>query len=258
MATVIHPTAIVDRGAELGVDVEIGPYCLVSSGTRLGDGTKLISHVSTMGRVWMGAQNKVYPFSVIGAPPQDLSYKNEDTEVVIGDRNHLRESVTVHRGTYKDRKVTTVGNDNYIMVGCHIAHDCIVGNSNIMANGTALAGHVQVGNFVNIGGQTGVVQKVRIGDLAFIGAGTILRKDLPPYLCAKGFSEVTGPNLVGMKRRGMSEENIRVACELYKIYYKGAQTAGKSLQEMEERFRGNEFAFEFIEFLRETKVGVQR
>lgn len=256
--TVIHPTALVERGAELGHDVKIGPYTLVSAQSKIGDRTELMSHVVTMGHVSLGTDNVVYPFSVLGGPPQDLSYKGEETKVVIGNHNKIRESVTIHRGTYKDRAVTNLGDHNYIMVGCHIAHDCAVGNHVIMANGTALAGHVNIGNYVNIGGQTGVVQFVRIGDCAFIGAGTIMRKDLPPYLCAKGFSEVTGPNLVGMKRRGVSEEDVRVACELYKIFYLGTSTAEKSLSEMEERFGSSELAKKFIQFIRDTKVGVQR
>lgn len=253
----IHPTAFVEKGAELGVGVEVGPYCVISAQSKIGDRTKVHSHVVTYGKITLGSDNQVYPFCVLGSAPQDISYKDEPTCVVIGNKNIFRESVTIHRGTAKDRAETTVGNENFIMVGSHIAHDCVVGNRVLMANGTALAGHVQVGNFVNIGGQTGVVQKVRIGDYAFIGAGTILRKDLPPYLCAKGFSDVTGPNLVGMKRSGIGEEDIRTACDLYRALYLRTGTLEVAVKEMESKFT-SEFAMKFIRFVRESKVGVQR
>jgi UDP-N-acetylglucosamine acyltransferase len=255
--TFIHPTAIVEKGAELGAGVKIGPYSMISAGAKIGDRSELQSHVVIQGLVQMGTGNLVYPFSVLGAPPQDLGYKSEPTRVVLGNSNVIRESVTIHRGTPKDKTVTTIGDDNYIMVGCHIAHDCVLGNKNVMANGTALAGHVEIGNFVNIGGQTGVVQKVRIGDYAFIGAGTILRKDLPPYLCAKGFSEVTGPNLVGMKRAGISEDEIREACDLYRTLYLRTGTLEAAISEMLVKYT-SDFSKRFIQFVRDTKVGVQR
>jgi UDP-N-acetylglucosamine acyltransferase len=214
--------------------------------------------VVTYGNVQIGADNEFFPFSVVGAVPQDLGYKGEPTKVTIGDKNIFRESVTIHRGSPKDLADTIIGHQNYFMVGTHVAHDCVLGNRIVMANGTALAGHVHVGNFVNIGGQTAVVQKVRIGDYAFIGAGTILRKDLPPYLCAKGFSEVTGPNMVGLKRAGLSEENVRTAADLYRALYLRTGTLEVALKEMEERFASNEFAGNFIRFIRNSKVGVQR
>jgi len=258
MTTKIHPTAIVEKGAEFGVDVEIGPYSMISAQTKLGDRCIIHSHVVTYGQVSVDAENIFFPFCVVGASPQDLSYKNENTSVKIGKKNIFRESVTIHRGTAKDKALTTIGNQNYLMVGSHVAHDCILGDKNVIANGTALAGHVEVGNSVNIGGQTGVVQKVRIGDFAFIGAGTILRKDLPPFLCAKGFGEVTGPNLVGMKRSGMSEEDIRCACDLYRAVYLRTGTLEVAIREIEERFANNTFAQGFIGFLKSTKVGVSR
>jgi UDP-N-acetylglucosamine acyltransferase len=170
----------------------------------------------------------------------------------------FREGVSIHRGTLKDRQITTVGNDNYIMGYCHIAHDCEVKDKIIMANSTALAGHVVVGNHANIGGQTAITQFSRIGDYAFIGAGSVIRRDLPPYMCAKEFSQVSGPNLVGLKRKGIPEGDVRVICELYKTLYLGNQTTEKAMNEIEERFGTNTYARAFIDFVKTSKIGIQR
>lgn len=258
MKAEIHPTALVDASVELGADVVVGPYCVLRGPVKVGARTRLLSHVSIEGNTQIGEDNVFHPFCGIGGPPQDLTYKGEDTGVIIGDRNTFRESVTVHRGTMKDKRLTRMGHDNYLMVGSHVAHDCIVGNRLVMANQVALAGHVEVGNFVNIGGITGITQWVRIGDYGFIGAGSVLRRDLPPYMCAKEFSEVSGPNLVGLKRAGKTEEEVRTARDMYKIFYLGNQTVEKALSELETRFGTDPFARCFIDFLKATKIGIQR
>ncbi len=141
---------------------------------------------------------------------------------------------------------------------CHIAHDCVLGDHIIMANQTALAGHVQIGNYANIGGQTGVTQWVRIGEYSFIGAGTVMRRDLPPYMCAKEFSQVSGPNLVGLKRGGISEEDMRMAREMYKILYLSNQTTEKSMIEIDSLFGHAPFAAKFVQFVKSTRIGIQR
>ncbi len=254
----IHPTALVESGAQIGDDVYIGPFCTVGPQVKIGAGSRLQSHVVVEGDTTIGEKNIFSPFCTIGSPPQDLGYKNEPTRVVIGHRNIFREGFSVHRGTPKDKTVTTIGDDNYIMGYCHVAHDCVVGHHVIMANQTALAGHVNIGNFVTIGGQSAIVQKVRIGDYCFIGAGTIVRKDIPPYMCAKEFSQITSPNLVGLKRSGMNEENVRVACELYKMLYLSPATTEKNIREIEERYAQNALAKVFVDFVRASKVGIQR
>ena len=254
----VHPGALIEAGAELGEDVYIGPFCTVSAKSKIGARSRLVSHVVFEGNVETGPDNIFHPFCLIGGAPQDLGYKDEPTKVEIGTRNVFRESVSIHRGTPKDRGVTTVGNDNFIMGYCHVAHDCVLGDKIIMANQTALAGHVSIGNSANIGGQTSIVQRVRIGEYTFIGAGSVIRRDLPTYMAAKEFSQVSGPNLIGLKRQGVSEENVRVACELYKIMYLGSLTTEKAMSEIKERFASSDFARKFIDFVNGTKIGIQR
>ena len=254
----IHPTALIESGAKLGTGVEVGPFCVIGSNVEIGDNTKLSSHVVLEGHTKIGARNSFSSFCVIGGPPQDLGYKGEPTRVTIGEDNTFRESVTVHRGTLKDNQETIIGNNNFLMAYSHVAHDCVLGNHIVMANTVALAGHVKVGNFVNIGGVTGITQHVRLGDYSFVGAGSIMRRDLPPYLCAKEFSQVSGPNLVGLKRRGITEENVRVAAELYKIIYLGTMTTEKAVAECTARYGENPFGRVFIDFMKSSKIGIQR
>ncbi|HVJ66256.1 MAG TPA: acyl-ACP--UDP-N-acetylglucosamine O-acyltransferase [Bdellovibrionota bacterium] len=254
----IHPTAIVEKGAELGAGVEIGPNCLVGPRAQIGDGTVLRSHVVVEGVTRIGARNTVYAFSSLGGAPQDTSYKGEETTVEIGDDNIFRESVTIHRGTVKGRQKTVVGSRNMLMVGCHVAHDCTVGSDNILANQVALAGHVDVEDFVVIGGIVGITQFCRVGAYSFMGAGTVLRRDLPPFMAAKDFSEVMGPNLVGLKRRGLTNQQIRTISELYKVFYKSGKTLAACISELEERFAGDSTAERFINFVKSSKVGIQR
>ncbi len=254
----IHPTAIVHKDAEIGEEVEIGPYCVISAQAKIGKKTILHSHVVIDGITTIGENNQIFPFSVIGGPPQDFSYKNEPTRVEIGNNNVFREGVSIHRGTMKDIGLTKLGNNNFVMAYCHFAHDSMVGDHLIMANQSATTGHGHIGNHVTIGGQSGLGPKVRVGDYAFIGGASAIRRDLPPYMCAKEFSQVTGPNIVGLKRNGMNEEEIRVACELYKIMYLGNLTTEKAVQEIEKRYEGHPVAKRFTDFIRGTRVGIQR
>jgi UDP-N-acetylglucosamine acyltransferase len=254
----IHPSALVEDGAELGAGVEIGPFCRVSAKAKVGDRTKLISHVVLDGHITLGADNVVHPFAVLGGAPQDLSYKNEPTTVVIGDRNILRESVTVSRGTARDKARTMVGNDNFIMAYCHVAHDCVVGSQIIMANQCALAGHVEVGDYAVLGGLSAVVQKCRLGAYSFLGGSTIMRRDLPPFMAAKEFSSVSGPNAVGLRRKNLGAESLRVINDLYKIFYLGNLSLEKALSDIETKYPDNAHAKLFLDFVRSSKAGVQR
>jgi UDP-N-acetylglucosamine acyltransferase len=257
-STFIHPMALVEKGAELDEGVYVGPFSTIAATAKIGARTRLESHIVIDANVSMGVDNVVYPFSMIGAPPQDLSYKGDDTRVEIGDHNVFRESTTIHRGTVRDKSVTRVGSHNYIMAFCHIAHDCQIGSNIIMANQTALAGHVQIFDYANIGGQSAICQKVRIGERSFVGAGSVVRKDLPPFMAAKEFAQVTGPNLIGLKRQSLGEENIRVICEMYKILYLSNSRTEKALADIRERFVDNPYAERFVKFLESTEIGIQR
>lgn len=182
----IHPTAIVERGAELAEDVIVGPLCHVGPKVRIGAGTRLISHVTLLGRTTLGESNTIWPYTTLGGDPQDLKFKGEDSELIIGDRNEIRENVTIHKGTANDGNVTRIGNDNLLMVGCHVAHDCILGNHIILANAVQLAGHIVVEDHASIAGGSGVHHFITIGQYAYIGGLTRVIRDVPPFMVYEG------------------------------------------------------------------------
>lgn len=207
--TKIHPTAIVDASAELDDDVVIGPYCVVGPNVTIGRGTCLHNHVSITGPTTIGRDNIFYPFSVIGADPQDLKFFGEHAVCLIGDRNVIREHVTIHRGTRNGGGVTRVGNDNLLMVSAHIAHDCSVGSHCVIANQVMVAGHVVIEDYVNIGGGVGIHHFVTVHQFAFIGGLTRIKKDIPPFMVIDGDpAEVRGVNVVGLTRRRFSPDEI--------------------------------------------------
>lgn len=211
MSSFIHPTAIVEEGAQLAEGVHIGPFCTVGAHVSIGAGTKLVSHVVIAGRTTIGAGNTIYPFASLGQRPQDLKYKGEDAALIIGDNNQIRESVTMHIGTADGGSTTKVGDDNLFMALCHVAHDCMIGSHCVFANGATLAGHVEVGDHAIIGGLGAVHQFVRIGAHAMVGAYTPVSHDIPPYSMVTGSNRdaaVHGLNLVGLRRRGFSKTDI--------------------------------------------------
>jgi UDP-N-acetylglucosamine acyltransferase len=221
MATLIHPTALVDAGARLGDNVEIGAYSVIGTGVEIGDGTWVGPHVVINGPTKIGRENRIFQFASLGEQPQDKKYAGEPTTLEIGDRNTIREFCTFNRGTIQDAGATRVGNDNWIMAYVHIAHDCQVGNQTIFANNAQLAGHVQVGDWAILGGFTVVHQFVRIGAHSMTAMGTILLQDLPPYVTAAGNpSAPHGINSEGLKRRGFSAEAIAALKRAYKVLYR--------------------------------------
>ena len=221
MATTIHPTALVDAGARLGDNVEIGAYSVIGGGVEIGDGTWIGPHVVINGPTKIGRENRIFQFASLGEQPQDKKYAGEPTTLEIGDRNTIREFCTFNRGTTQDAVATRVGNDNWIMAYVHIAHDCQVGNQTIFANNAQLAGHVQVGDWAILGGFTVVHQFVRIGAHSMTAMGTILLQDLPPYVTASGNpSAPHGINSEGLKRRGFSAEAIAALKRAYKALYR--------------------------------------
>jgi UDP-N-acetylglucosamine acyltransferase len=210
MGVTVHPLASVDPKARLADGVEVGPFCLVGPDVEIGPGTRLISHVSLTGCTTLGAQNVVYPFCSIGGEPQDVSYKGTPTRVEIGDGNTFRESVSVHRATEKEDGLTRIGNNNYFMGGSHVAHDCWIGDHVWCANNTALSGHVRVLDYAALSGLIGVHHFVTIGSYCFIGGCSRAVTDVPPYMLVEGNpAEVRSVNLVGLRRRGFTNDTIK-------------------------------------------------
>jgi UDP-N-acetylglucosamine acyltransferase len=221
MSLKIAPTAVVDPHAVLADDVEIGHYCVVGPMVMIGRGTQLMNHVTLTGRVTLGRHNRIYPYTTIGAEPQDVSYRGSDTQVIVGDYNVIRESVTINRGTEKEEGITTLGDRCFIMAGCHIAHDCRVGNRIIMANATLLGGHVHVHDDATLSGSVAVHHFTTIGSFSFIAGLSRVTQDIPPYLLAEGLpAEPRCVNLVALRRRGMSAEEVRGLSEAYRLLYR--------------------------------------
>lgn len=216
MQTTIHPTSIVEPGAYLGSGVKIGPFCHVTSNVHLGDGVELLSHVSVTGHTSIGNGSRVFPMAVLGAEPQNAAYKGEDTKLIIGANNTIREGVTMHLGTGNARGQTVVGDNGMFLAHSHVAHDCIVGNNVTFANNVMLAGHVVVGDYVIVGGGAGIHQFCNIGTRAFVGGMAAVEADVIPFGMVLGNrAYLGGLNLVGMKRSGMSREDINAMRHAY-------------------------------------------
>lgn len=216
----IHPTAIVEKGAQLGADVFIGPFCTIGANVKIGSGTRLISHVVITGHTTIGSNNVIYPFASLGQPSPDRKYKGEDATLIIGDNNDIRESVTMHIGTSADKGTTTIGSNNLFMAGTHVAHDCTVGSQVILANYAQLAGHVEIADNVTIGGLSGIHQHVRVGTHSIIGGHAGVDHDVPPYSSVSGRRAVLkGLNLVGLRRRGFEKTIIRALDDAYEYLF---------------------------------------
>lgn len=259
MAIDIHATALVDAKAVLHDNVSVGPFCMVGPHVELGEGTRLQNHVTIIGHTRLGMDNIVFPYCVIGAEPQDLSYRGTATRVEIGDRNIFREGVTIHRGTEKEAGVTTVGSDNFIMAYCHFAHDCIVGSHIHMANNTLLGGHVNLEDYASLSGLIAVHQFVTIGSYSFIGGMSRITTDVPPFMLVEGNpSEVRCVNLVGLRRRGFSNDDIRGLTEAHRLLYRHHQRAEQARQILHEQgLWGGAVAklFEFVDVQHQGRHG---
>ena len=226
----VHPTALVDAKAELAADVEIGPYCIVGPQVRLGPGTILDAHVVVGGRTTIGRSNRFIPFCAIGGVPQDKKYGGEDTELVIGDGNTVREHATFSLGTAQGGGVTRIGSDNWIMASVHIAHDCVVGNHTILANNVTIAGHVTLGDWVILGGMSGLHQFCSVGAHAMAGGGSIILRDIPPYVICNGNPCTPhGINTEGLKRRGFDADTVNLLRRAYKLIYREGKTVAEAV-----------------------------
>jgi UDP-N-acetylglucosamine acyltransferase len=248
----IHPTAIVESGAQLGADLRIGPYCHVGPRVALGDGVELLSHVVVAGVTRIGPRTKIFPFASIGYQPQDLKYKGEESRLEIGADNTIREYVTMNPGTQGGGLLTQVGNNCLFMASAHVAHDCHVGDHVIMANNVALAGHIVIGEHAFLGGQAAVHQFVRIGAHAMIGGLTGVERDVIPYGMVVGDrARLTGLNIVGLQRRGFSRDEIQALRTAYQmIFGEELGTLADRVNEAAERFPDVRPVRDVIAFIR--------
>jgi UDP-N-acetylglucosamine acyltransferase len=259
----IHPTAIVDPQVQLADDVTVGPYCSITGPVTIGPGCRLISHVVIMGRTTIGANNTFWPFSVIGGDPQDLKFKGEDSELIIGDHNDIREHVTIHKGTANGGNVTRVGSHNLIMIGSHVGHDCMLGSHLIMANTVQLAGHVRVEDYAIISGASAVHSFVTIGPYAYIGGATRVARDVPPYMVFEGNpSAVRSVNVVGLSRRQFPEETIDRLKDAFRLLFKpsadgsGVGRTTEHLANLERHFPDDPHIMLLVNFIRNSAKGM--
>jgi UDP-N-acetylglucosamine acyltransferase len=239
--------------------VHVGPYSIVGAGVEIGRGTRIEPHVVIKGRTRIGADNHIFQFASIGDDPQDKKYKGEPTELVIGDRNTIRECCTINRGTVQDRGVTTLGNDNWIMAYCHIAHDCVVGNNTIFANNASIAGHVHIGDYAILGGFTAIHQFCHVGAHALTSMFSYVSKDIPAYVTASGRpAEPRSINAEGLKRRGFTATQIRNIREAYRTLYRQTLRLDEALAELERRLPEQPELGPFLDSLRGGSRGVAR
>lgn len=249
--TNIHPTAIVSDSATIGADVKIGPYSVIGPDVTLGDNVELKSHVVVEGHTSVGAGTLIFPFSSIGHQPQDLKYHGEPSRLEIGERNVIREHVTMNPGTEGGGMLTKVGNECLIMVGAHVAHDCIINNNVILVNNATLGGHVLIDDWAIIGGLAAVHQFVRIGRHAMIGGKTGVEHDVIPYGTVTGNrARLEGLNIVGLKRRGFSRNEIHDIRKAYRLVFAEEGTMAERVADVVEDFSQNEPVMEIIDFIR--------
>ncbi|MGR8941740.1 MAG: acyl-ACP--UDP-N-acetylglucosamine O-acyltransferase [Gammaproteobacteria bacterium] len=255
----IDSTAIIDKRAELASDVSVGPYSVIGADVRIDSGTVIGSHVVIKGPTSIGKDNRIYQFSSIGEDPQDKKYASEITRLEIGDRNTIREFVTMHRGTQQDRGVTKIGSDNLFMAYTHVAHDCVIGDHVVMANGASLAGHVYLNSHAILGGFTLVHQFTKIGQHSFAAMGSAITQDVPPFVMVGGKpTKPHGINTVGMERNGFSAEDIRLIKKAYKIIYKMNMRLEDAIDELLKLDGNNANLAELVNFLRHVSRGILR
>jgi UDP-N-acetylglucosamine acyltransferase len=251
----VHPTAIVSGESELGEGVVIGPYAILEGPVQLGPGCVIRPHAFLCGPIKMGRGNIVFPGAVIGERPQHLKYNDEPTGVEIGHHNVFRENVTIHRGTVHSW-VTRIGDNNFLMAGSHIAHDCQVGNNCILANNALLGGHCQLANNVYISGNSAVHQFTRIGRLALLSGCSATTKDMPPFIIQQGINTVDGVNVVGMRRAGMSDEHINAVKRAFRILFREELTLPVALAKVEKELGNYEPVQEMLTFLHDCPKGI--
>ena len=249
----IHKTAIIDKKAKISDKVTIGPYSIVGPHVQIGEGAEIQSHVNITGYTTIGNNTKIFPFASVGTNPQDLKYKGEETRLEIGCDNIIREHVTINTGTVGGGGITKIGNNNLIMIGAHIAHDCMVGNNVIIANSAAIAGHAQISDDVIIGGNCCIQQFTRIGKMAMIGGMSGVSRDVIPYGLSFGNRNyLDGINLVGLRRKKVSNKEILALSEAYKEIFK-TKSLHENLTKLSENLKINTYVREVVDFINHDK-----
>jgi UDP-N-acetylglucosamine acyltransferase len=257
MPTSIHETAIVSTSAQVGENTYIGPFCTIGDDVTIGDGVRLDSHVVVDGKTTIGKDTRVYPFVSIGLAPQDLKYGGEPTAVEIGERNHIREFVTIHRGTAGGGGTTRIGNENLLMAQAHVAHDCQLGSNIIMANAATLAGHVEIADRASVGAYSGVHQFCRVGYEAFVGGYSVVVKDAPPFAIIQGnHAKCYGLNRIGLKRRGYSKETIEKLNHAYHLYLSAKLNTTQAIERMRAEIADCKEVDMLVDFIESSKRGV--
>ena len=255
----VHATAQIAEGVKLGADVDIGAYSVIAADVEIGDGSVLGPHVVVNGPTRIGRGNHVHAFASIGGDPQDKKFEGERSELVIGDRNRIREFVTINRGTGQGGGATRIGDDNWIMAYVHIAHDCQVGNHTVFSNNATLAGHVVIGDHVILSGFSGVHQFCRIGEHAFIGMGCLVNGDVPPFvIMANEYGRPRGINTEGLKRRGFSPERIAGIRRAYKVLYMSGLQLSEAREELTRIAAESPDVTTMIEFLQQAQRPIVR
>jgi len=255
----IHPTALISPDATLEEGVEVGPYSIVGPDVHIGKNTVIAPHVVIESRTDIGEGCRISQFASIGGVPQDLKYRGEETRVVIGSHNTIREFVTINRATISDIGVTIIGDHNLLMAYCHVAHNCKLGNHIVMANAANLAGHIHVEDFAIIGGLTGIHQFTRIGAHCIIGGASAVTKDIPPFVMASGnFAKLYGLNMIGLKRRGFPDETIGAIKEAYRIVFRSSLLLSAAIKKVEEVVEDLPEVRQFLDFIRKSERGICR
>jgi UDP-N-acetylglucosamine acyltransferase len=249
-ALVVHPSAVVDPGARLGAGVVVGPLCYVGPDVEIGAGTELLAQATVLGPCRIGEDNRIHPHATLGGTPQDRSWSGEPTELVIGDRNVFRESVTVHRGTAKGGGTTRIGSGCLVMVGAHVAHDCDVRDGVTLTNNASLGGHVTVGERAVVGGHVAIAPFVRVGELSFAAGGAMIERDVPPYVIVAGDrARVRALNRVGLRRAGVPEESQRALDRAFRALFRSGEPLTVAAQAVEAEYGADPYVRRLLDAL---------